>query len=175
MTPLPWWRGYAAAPPENLSSQLFVPEELVENSDQDQPSPDSILDSDIPILPVAISVAVLAESEVTAVATIRNPNPAPKDAAQSDMFLQSYRYTAYNFAFEATIPAASSSVEPQLFIDKITSTDTDFQSQSKNSDYIIDLMLSFDSMRSSEFASPLLWLGPTRLTNLLNLPPWLAF
>ena len=175
MTPLPWWRGYAAAPPENLSSQLFVPEELVENSDQDQPSPDSILDSDIPILPVAISVAALAESEVTAVAAIRNPNPAPKDAPQSDMFLQLYRYTAYNFAFETTSTVSSSPVEPQLFIDETTSADTDLQSQSKNSGYIVDLMLSFDSMRSGEFASPLLWFGSTRLTNLLNLPPWLAF
>ena len=174
-TPLPWWRGYAAAPPENLSSQLFVPEGLVENSDQDQPSPGSILDSDIPILPVAISVAALAESEVTAVAAIRNPNPAPKDAPQSDMFLQLYRYTAYNFAFETTGPAASSPVESQLFIDETTSADTDLQSQSKNSGYIVDLMLSFDSMRSGEFASPLLWFGSTRLTNLLNLPPWLAF
>ena len=173
-TPLPWWRGYEAALPENLSSQLLVPEELVENSDQDQPAPDSILDSDIPSLPVAISVAALAESEVTAVATIRNPNPAPKDAAKSDVFLQPYPCTVHHFAFETTGPAASSFVEPKLFIKETTSANTDLQNQSKKSDYVVDLILSFDSIRSSEFASPLLWLGPTRLTNLLNLPPSLS-
>ena len=191
-TPLPWWRGYAASSPENLSSQLLVPEEAVENSDQAQPSPDSILDScnpgqaqpspdyildsDNPILPIAISVTAQPENTIPVAATLRNPKPAPKDAAQGEVFLQPYRYMAHPFAFETTAPDPSSSVEPQLFIDETTSTDTDLQDQSRSSsDDIVDLILSFNNMGSSGFTSPLLWLGPTRLTNLLDLPPWLVF